>query len=303
MRLHVVYITAAALAWIKAKPRARVLHQFNAAVNLVTHTGQVLSLVAGEKDRGPFSVVVSLPDGTGFRELFSPEAEVRTRCDGLAIGGLEIDLSAGELWDPSPPWNQIRAAGDQFAAQLPLIGAVIVRSQQNRNNSALPTVSAGLLDAELFDRTGVEFCNDLLDGDEARSRKSIRRLLGNGQGLTPAGDDFLLGVLLAAHIFLPRGKLKIILDLIRAEAENRTTILSAAWLLAAAAGECSMRWHEFFVSVSTGNTERIEQALEEICAQGFSSGHDALQGFYTLAEECIQRGGASTGSANVRMKE
>jgi len=290
MRLHVVYITAAALAWIKAKPRARVLHQFNAAVNLVTHTGQVLSLVAGEKDRGPFSVVVSLPDGTGFRELFSPEAEVRTRCDGLAIGGLEIDLSAGELWDPSPPWNQIRAAGDQFAAQLPLIGAVIVRSQQNRNNSALPTVSAGLLDAELFDRTGVEFCNDLLDGDEARSRKSIRRLLGNGQGLTPSGDDFLLGALLAAHIFLPQRKLEYFMELVRSEAEDRTTLLSAAWLLAAADGECALCWHNYFSSITAGNTECIKQTLAGICAQGFSSGYDALQGFYTLAEGCIQRG-------------
>lgn len=288
MKLPAVYFTAAALDWAKSKPSARVLHQFATAVNLVTPAGRVLALVARKKDLGPFSVVVSLPAGTDFQDLLGLQAEVETSRDGLSVGDLEIDLSGGELWDPSPPWNQIRAAGGLFTAQLPLIVKAIKRNQRNEKNSALPTAAAGLFDAESFDRAGVEFCNDLLAGDEQSSRKSIHRLLGNGQGLTPSGDDFLLGALLAAHIFLPQRKLEYFMELVRSEAEDRTNLISAAWLLAAADGECSLCWHNYFSSITAGNTGCIEQALEKICAQGFSSGYDALQGFCSLAEACVQ---------------
>ena len=117
-------------------------------------------------------------------------------------------------------------------------------------------------------------------GDLERLQEGAAGLAGLGGGLTPAGDDFLAGALLGIWLAHPapeplcRAMVKV--------AAPRTTTLSAAFLRAAARGECSAAWHELLAALREGRQGEISRALHEILSYGATSGADTLAGFLYL---------------------
>ena len=106
--------------------------------------------------------------------------------------------------------------------------------------------------------------------------------IGLGMGLTPAGDDFLMGALYAAWIIHPSALASRLAQEIANVAAPLTTSLSAAWLRSAGRGEAGILWHEFFDALlvaRTGSPACLQKAMENICAVGETSGADALAGF------------------------
>ena len=102
-------------------------------------------------------------------------------------------------------------------------------------------------------------------------------LAGLGGGLTPSGDDFLAGAMLAA--WLSHSVPERVCQLLLHTAAPRTTVLSAALLRAAAAGACSAPWHRLLAALANGGEEQLPSAVEEVLAHGHTSGADALAGF------------------------
>jgi len=111
---------------------------------------------------------------------------------------------------------------------------------------------------------------------------TAKQLAGLGQGLTPAGDDFILGAILAAWILHSRKVAKHLAEEITNVAAPLTTSLSAAWLRSAGRGEAGIRWHEFFESLISGDPASIQKAMDKILADGETSGVDALAGFISV---------------------
>jgi len=68
-------------------------------------------------------------------------------------------------------------------------------------------------------------------------------------------------------------------------AAPRTTTLSAAFLQAAAQGECSQSWHILLTTLSTGTATEIEEAVQQVLTHGATSGADTLAGFLYLTEK------------------
>ena len=109
-------------------------------------------------------------------------------------------------------------------------------------------------------------------------REAVRGLIGLGPGLTPSGDDFLVGALALldaigerdAHTALARA----IVDLLA----ERTTPLSACFLRAAAAGHVGEALHRAVSSAITGDADAAVAAIEKI---GHSSGWDMMAGIMT----------------------
>ena len=114
-------------------------------------------------------------------------------------------------------------------------------------------------------------------GDEERLRTGAARLAGLGEGLTPAGDDFLSGVMLCAWLAHPDPAqyCRMILD----ACSPRTTVLSWAFLRSAAVGECSAPWHRLLNTMPDGSVDQLGHAAREILSVGHTSGADALAGF------------------------
>ncbi len=102
-------------------------------------------------------------------------------------------------------------------------------------------------------------------------------LAGLGAGLTPAGDDFLCGAMLA--VWLARDDAERCCQFTVNTASRRTTTLSAALLRESAKGHCSMAWQLFFAELANGKLRAIEDAIGKILSHGATSGGDCLAGF------------------------
>jgi hypothetical protein len=99
-------------------------------------------------------------------------------------------------------------------------------------------------------------------------------LVGLGPGLTPSGDDFLIGAL-AMLDALERTNIHAALGSAVIAAADRTSPLSASFLRAAAAGHVGENLHTMVAAVLTGNADAAVAAAARI---GHTSGWDALAG-------------------------
>jgi hypothetical protein len=97
-----------------------------------------------------------------------------------------------------------------------------------------------------------------------------------GEGLTPAGDDFLLGVSLVLNHwrFARAAALNAALPLL-----DRTTDISRAMLEQG----CDSHYSAQLLALATGNSETWPQAIARVADYGHSSGHDMLAGVLTAA--------------------
>jgi hypothetical protein len=107
------------------------------------------------------------------------------------------------------------------------------------------------------------------------SGDAIGGLLGLGPGLTPSGDDFLVGALVlldcvgerVAHAALARAIINVL--------PGSTSPLSACFLRAAAAAHVGEKLHRAVSSVIAGDVDAAIEAIENI---GHSSGWDMMAG-------------------------
>lgn len=202
----------------------------------------MLALLSPRVAPGPFALVL---DGD-WKLRLDTAATVRVdrQAQRLYLNQAAFDYGAARCWQPRPDWPALRHA-------LPT-GAT---------SPALPTRIRHLLQ-RLLD--GICTC------DLSEVREAARGLAGRGIGLTPSGDDVLMGVLYALWVWKPE---RTLLEAIVGSAAPRTTTLSAAFLGAAAAGEASYAWHR----LAGGDAG----AMAEILATGHSSGREAWAGFVT----------------------
>ena len=115
-------------------------------------------------------------------------------------------------------------------------------------------------------------------GDPALCGSGARSLAGLGFGLTPAGDDFLLGAMVAIWSVYPSGEAAALAGSIASASAPFTTSLSAAWLWSAARGEVAAPWHDLLDGMAARSRERVLNAAECILNMGHTSGADALAG-------------------------
>lgn len=97
----------------------------------------------------------------------------------------------------------------------------------------------------------------------------VEGLIGLGPGLTPSGDDYLGGMLIALRLGGRAMQADGLWRWLEPRLEGRTSTLSAAHLAAAAAGEA----HEALHAVLNGTS-----SLEALDAVGHTSGWDAFAG-------------------------
>lgn len=233
-------VTPRALDWLRNSRSARVLHLFDGVCNLVNERDEVLSLVSPRIGPGPFTAVL---EGDLPHDLSASDAvALHPSTDSLRVGHLSVDLTRAAVWQPKPDWARLQAfdvTGYPLAELPPTIGDTLRR--------ALDSIAAGEWPA---------------------CRSAVERLAGRGEGLTPAGDDVLMGVMYGLWVWGAREAWS---QRIAETAAPRTTTLSAAFLRAAAAGEAVWQWHD----LANGRPG----AAGSILAIGQTSGADTWAGF------------------------
>jgi hypothetical protein len=246
----------------------RVSGRFERACNVIDADGRVIALTLPEVGNGPFSIVVAGYPGL-FDLLVENQAAVATP-NRLNIGSWQVTLNTAKIWEP-----QIV----QFVQPRYLSSAIIdiLTSYAGWSHPVgfNPTMHNHLVKAAAR-------LNQAIPEPEGHKRnekiaQAVGQLAGLGNGLTPAGDDYLVGVMAALWL---TGQ-KEILPVMGQVAAPLTTTLSAAFLKAAARGEFIEPWHALAQALSAGEAEAFSQVIERVAQFGASSGRDTLAGFAT----------------------
>ncbi|KWR66943.1 DUF2877 domain-containing protein [Aeromonas hydrophila] len=111
-----------------------------------------------------------------------------------------------------------------------------------------------------------------LGGTKVELGPVLTPLLGYGHGLTPSGDDFLLGILFALEWTAFQGRDELIAALL--PLLTRTTEISSVMLKMGTAGH----YGERLLQLVTARKEDVMCAIKNIADYGHSSGHDMLCG-------------------------
>jgi len=111
---------------------------------------------------------------------------------------------------------------------------------------------------------------------------NVNKLLGLGFGLTPSGDDFLIGFLSASHFFSELPPFGFFLKNVRID-YSKTNFFSAEYLRYAIVGRVSEVITNTIVSVSEKESD-AKLWLTNLVNIGATSGYDTLFGILTAME-------------------
>ncbi|WEQ51115.1 DUF2877 domain-containing protein [Komagataeibacter oboediens] len=246
-----------------------VLARFTGYIYLaVAHTGDpvivVITLNGGRV--GPLSIV--LP---GHRTLpLNRSAQGRLQDGVIEIDTLRINLHQARIHE-----SELKAR--MAPARVPswLDGVLCDLAILPRRTAILPSASAPASPSPEARALTRLFHAGLVSGNARDIATAAGRLAGLGRGLTPGGDDFLCGLMVAVWFSAP-DPMQTCMPILTA-VHGQTTSLSFAFLDAAAHGHVSDTWRDFLAPVSRGALRT--EALKNVMAPGFSSGEDTLAGF------------------------
>ena len=288
--MHALSIDAALLPKLR-EPRFRgVVHSvFERVVNVEGADGALFTIASRDLDDAPDSLVV---DTAGFGATGIAQGD---RVD-ITASAIAIAMRIGIRLDRAKSWH---AALPAYPADDSTLrgNLAIVRRQIGRpslgaqaSTGGAPSTLACATVATL-ERQADLLCAALCRGDLAAASAHGRAMIGMGPGLTPSGDDFLVG--LFAVLQLPGNPAYCREDFCVAaiaDIERRTNAISAAALKAAARGRVRESIQSLLGELMAGTREGVTTALAPVLAIGSTSGADIVAGIVAGFEVTLPSG-------------
>jgi hypothetical protein len=243
--LRVLRLGSASLERLSREPEktGRVHSVFERAINVLWRDGRLLTLHGPGPLAAPFAVAL---------DRLPPRGTV---APGMPIGSWNFDWRDAERVALEMPHGPLGFAADALPEQA---GAQALRSP------------AGA-------RTRQALARGIAAGDARAFADAACALIGFGEGLTPAGDDCVLGALAAVHRLAPgwlaahAGQR----DRLAEAARSRTTDLARDFLLEALDGRFA---EPVLVLLTALSDDLAEDAARRLLAMGATSGADTLCG-------------------------
>ena len=218
--------------WLASSRHPRILHIFDHACNLINERREVLSVVTPRIGDGPFNLVIE--EEVFISRNLCMESTISISPNQFTLADLTISTTDTKSWNPHPDWEKLHVRRDNILNQL--LSLSVPYYQSSIPKSLVANFSSALANKDIF---------------EAKTMTS--KLAGLGIGLTPAGDDYVLGGLLAVWIIHSPEVAKSFAREIANIAASLTASLSAAWLKSAGRGDAGILWHDFFDALISAN--------------------------------------------------
>lgn len=240
---------------------------------------------------GPINLLCNLQsDASRYFNDLRPGTDASYRGDTLSVGSREFSLTGAAVWSaPRPirnPDTERLCRGLKQIASRPgrglarLIPLFLDRQRPPRfeNNPVLQRVW----------QAGSALRNWLENNPDETPPPQSEGLLGLGDGLTPAGDDLLIGMMLALRIYGRAEVADRLATWALPLARTRTNKISVSHLTCAAAGEGSAVLHDTLCALNHANFTALDHCLDALDHVGHTSGWDALTGVALATDSVAQ---------------
>jgi hypothetical protein len=187
---------------------------------------------------------------------------------------LALRVDGAKLWQPTT-----RQATVERAALLALCAAARTRVPAEGFGGLLFGRSSPLIEHARVALAALErwLSGAVLDRD-------AETLLGLGPGLTPSGDDYLGGMMIALRTVGRGAEADTLWAWLAPRAPARTSKISMALLAAAAEGEAHESLHACLEALGAGVTAGWPERLDRLASLGHCSGWDGLAGVLAVAQ-------------------
>jgi hypothetical protein len=267
----------------------RVHSVFRAAVNLRAADGGLLTLLSAEAPDGPRAVrldsaedFVSLALMAGAGGAFAADAIALDRPAGRTP--FRVDC-AGARRLAAIALPALRGDGEPWRDGVALLEALQARAATDLRLAPLfgRAPACGAM-GERLTRAALDLGEAVGAGSVAAAGEAAARLVGLGPGLTPAGDDFLCGFVVAGHCRAAARPARApplarFVDALGGLLD-RTTEVSAAFLGDAIAGRAFRPLAALAEACAGAPASDVDGAILSLAAVGHSSGLDAATGFF-----------------------
>jgi hypothetical protein len=288
--------------------RGSVQSVFPRAANLLLG-GRLLTLHARETPCAPNGLVLPLRAGKG------PLADLQT---GMAVviergtihiptPSLRLSTQHSQPWDPRPALEPGACSPERLEQNLARLTRLVAGNAPKEGLAALaslPVAAVGMAvttdaldsaDDSFLVHTARPAAERLLEGALRQHIQSVRQgattLIGLGPGLTPSGDDLLIGFMAATSLLSePLGLSSDFYQRLHLElltiARGRTNKLSITWMEYAKQGDVAEHVGRLFQALVRDEVRPVEEAALAVLKTGATSGADLLAGII-LGSRCL----------------
>jgi len=247
------------------------VHSVFAQVCNLAWNDTLLTLCASGASDGPATLCLARGAPDDLRDLFDVGERIHCRQGRARTRRAELRLLNATVWRPAVPGPSL--ASGRIKAHL--------------RNAHLRLAQRRSAHASVVDGEGAPVADMLRDACRAldceQAVRQVDRLVGWGEGLTPAGDDFLVGLIAGLDALVRsdderrrfHGALAAAITL----RTKRTTPIAAHYLRLSAAGH----YTEPLIRLRTAllcedNSDVVDAAVQGALAVGATSGADTVSG-------------------------
>ncbi len=248
----------------------------------------------------PISLVTTAPVSTDWSASgLKYNAPIHISGEVIRVGSrFSFLLSDAARWLPSSvpnPWCAINlerglnAFREASLLHLPEegLGSFLIPGHSSSENELISaTAQAPIADAIRWLVSAMR-CRD--KGE--RVLNWVHQLVGLGPGLTPSGDDFIGGVMIALHSVDEPGIGRQLWELACPHAREAGNPISLALLSAASQGQGSAGVHNAVAAIMEGREQGVRDSLAGIDRIGHTSGWDTMAGVAIAFDAWLQARG------------
>ena len=289
---RVVLVGEFAKEFLVSSVEAKVIGVFRRSLYVENSSGRLACIGERGIGPGPLNALCEFSKDVDFTGVVSAGSSARIQNGSIYLGSkIRIDVSRPMEWAPDPlpiGWDLefflgnlsylvhwIAEAGPRQGL-APLIEH-IVSGEEISNKGAFQTISwKGISNFRLW-------LSHSLNQEENLAAPAIaHQLVGRGPGLTPAGDDFWCGVMIALRAMGCLDFLEMVTGDVLKQAEYRTNKISRAHMECAARGQGAQALHETISALGVADEARLSSALRTLDEIGHTSGWDSLAGVVSV---------------------
>ncbi|MEH7248225.1 DUF2877 domain-containing protein [Neobacillus niacini] len=278
---------------IKASSFNGLVHsKFNRTVNIqCLETDELYTVACHDIDNGPNTLVIGIDQFDDF-DLAINEA-VFTMDQKLFISNrLVISIENANIWESELP--EYPADPQVFYRNLSMVKLYIDLHGKNGGvkKSHMPQNPFDVEMSKILQERILLLQAEILKKGMPDVVNSAIKLVGLGPGLTPSGDDFLVGLFTSMNIpTSPLYGYRKLAEEVVQHAKDLTNDISLIALKKASYGQVRESIIHLVQSIFTGKGEEVTLSLNKVLNIGSSSGTDIALGLYYGLEATIKVGG------------